>query len=141
MVLLGCLLLSFSAASALAFNADDLAAEKSKAQSGNVMSQVNVGDHYYARSQYAEALKWYQMAAKQGQFDSRSRIAHMYVHGEGMPKDLVKGYVLYVKIMQNHVLYPESQQAYEKYVKELALQLTPEQMAEAEKRIAQPWQF
>lgn len=135
------LLTAFSATSVMALEPKDLAAEKAKAQNGDVMSQVNVGDFYYARAQYAEALKWYQLAAKQGQFDSRVRIAHMYESGEGIPQDLVKAYVLHAKILQNYRLYPESQAYYEQHVKELADILSPAQAAEAEKRILDAWEF
>lgn len=135
------LLTAFGAAAAMALDSKDLAAEKAQARNGDVMSQVNVGDYYYARAQYAEALKWYQLAAKQGQFDSRMRIARMYENGKGVPQDLVKAYVLHAKILQNYRLYPESQASYEQHVKELAARLSPAQMADAEKRILEAWEF
>lgn len=135
------LLSAFGATAAMALDSKDLAAEKAQAQNGAVMSQVNVGDFYYVRGQYAEALKWYQLAAKQGQLDSRIRIAAMYEKGEGTAQDLVKAYVLYAKILQNHRLYPESQAYFEQHVKDLAAKLSPAQATEAEKRILEVWQF
>lgn len=99
------LVLLISAVPAAALKTEQLAAEKDKAAAGDVTSQVNVGDYHYARSEYAEALPWYRMAAKQGQFDSRMRIAYMHIKGEGTPRDLVKGYVLLCRIMfftRNH---------------------------------------
>lgn len=135
------LLSAFGNTSATALEAKDLAVKKAQAQNGDVMSQVDIGDFYYAHGQYAEALKWYQLAAKQGQFDSRMRIAHMYENGEGTLPDLVKAYVLYVKILHTYRLYPESQIYYEQHVKELAARLSPTQAAEAEKCILEPWQF
>lgn len=142
-LILGCLLLvNFYAAPAIALKAEDLAAEKAKAEAGDIMAQVNVGDHYDGRN-CPEALKWYRMAAKQGQFDARMRIANYYAYGEcpGVARDVVKGYVLYKKILDNYVLHPESQGTFEQQVLELEKELSPEQLADAEKRIAEPWQF
>ena len=140
-IILSCSFLLFAVVPAVALTPENLISAESKALAGNIKSQVDVGDYYYAKSQYTEALKWYQMAAKQGQFDSRMRIAHMYINGKGVPANLVKGYVLYRKILDNHNLHPESQQYYENYVKDLATKLSPAELAEAEKAILQPWAF
>lgn len=115
---------------------------KAKALAGDVMAQVDMGDRYDGRN-CQEALKWYQMAAKQGQFDARMRIADYYATGrcQGVARDIVKGYVLYRKILANYVLHPESQGAFEQRVLDLAKELSPEQLAEAERRIKQGWEF
>jgi TPR repeat protein len=126
---------------AWALSAKDLPAEELKAKNGNVASQVDVGDYYYARRRYAEALEWYRLAARQGQHDARDSIAYMYLTGQGTAQNPLKAYVLTRKILQNDNLYPESKQAKERLVKKLTQQLTPEQLEQAEKLIQQDWEF
>lgn len=134
-------LLSFPA---YAIKAKDLPVEKERALAGNSLSQVNVGDYYYTRGLYEDALPWYQMAAAQGRKDARERLAYMYKAGEGTPQDLVKSYVLSAKIYLHYKdknMHPEGQAYYERYLPEMAAQLTSEQRAEAEKRIQGPWEY
>ncbi len=128
--------------SALALSAIDLPAEEARAKNGNVASQALLGDYNYARGRYTQALKWYRLAARQGQYDARGRIARMYEMGEGVAKDLFKAYILTRKIQEEYPnRYPESLEAGERKVKELARQLTPEQVEEAEKLIQKDWDF
>lgn len=138
-----CLFVVLLAVPAYAVSARDLPAEKEKALAGDSLSQVNVGDYYYARNQYAEALPWYRLAAAQGRIDARQRLAYMYKAGQGTPQDLVKSYVLSCKIYQHYkdTMHPESLAYYERYLPEMAAQLTPEQLAEAERMLVEPWQY
>lgn len=129
---------------AFAISAKDLPAEKEKALAGDSLSQVNVGDYYYARNQHEEALPWYRMAAAQGRKDARERLAYMYKAGLGTPQDLVKSYVLSYKTYLHYKdknMHPEGREYYERYLPEMAAQLTPEQRAEAERRIQEPWEY
>lgn len=138
-----CLVVVLLAVPAYAVSARDLPAEKEKALAGDSLSQVNVGDYYYARNQYEEALPWYQMAAAQGRIDARQRLAYMYREGLGTPQNLVKSYVLSCKIFQHYKdkMHPEGYAYYEQYLPEMAARLSPEQLTEAEKMIEEPWQY
>ena len=74
-----CLIVLLAAGSAYAIKAKDLPVEKEKALAGNSLSQVNVGDYYYARNEYAASLEWYWMAAAQGRIDARQRLAFIVI--------------------------------------------------------------
>ena len=39
------------------------------------------------RQDYAEALKWYRLAAEQGDAASQDNLGKMYASGEGVPQD------------------------------------------------------
>lgn len=138
-----CLFIIFLAVPAYAIKAQDLPAEKEKALAGDSLSQVNVGDYYYARKQYEESLPWYRMAAEQGRIDARQRLAYMYREGLGVPKDLVKSYVLSYKIFQRYKdkMHPEGYAYYEQYLPEMAARLSPEELDRAEKMIQGPWEY
>ena len=140
---IACLFVLLLALPAFAITAKDLPTEKEKALAGDSLSQVNVGDYYYARNRYEEALPWYQMAAAQGRIDARQRLAYMYREGLGTPQDLVKSYVLSYKIFQRYKdkMHPEGYAYYEQYLPEMAARLSPEQLAEAERMLAEPWQY
>lgn len=128
---------------AWALNAAELENAQTRALKGDIAALVEVADHYYAKGQCAEALKWYQMAAENGQFDSRARIAHIYAFGTcaDVPRDIVKGYVLFRKILATYNLYPESQTAFENYVQELKAKMSAEKLKEAENKITDNWHF
>lgn len=141
--LLLCIVLMFSSA-AWALTAKDLPAEEAKARKGDVGSQVAVGDYYHARSRFVKAFEFYRLAAKKGHYDARNAVANMYETGEGTKKNILKAYIIRRKMKIKYTnLYPEpgAEELREKRLKNLASQLTPEQLAEAEKRIQQDWDF
>ena len=41
----------------------------------------------WMRQDYAEALKWYRLAAEQGDAASQDNLGKMYASGEGVPQD------------------------------------------------------
>lgn len=61
---------------------------------GDPLAQVNIG-LMYASGQgvpenYAEALRWYRMAAAQGNAIAQFNMGAMYYHGEGVPQDFAE---------------------------------------------------
>ena len=42
---------------------------------------------------YAEAVKWYRLAAEQGDSDAQLNLGFMYSKGQGVPQNGVMGYV------------------------------------------------
>jgi hypothetical protein len=72
---------------------DRLAASAEKGDPG---AQVELGILYYEgrteghRPDYAEALKWFQLAADQGNAKAQDRIGMMYYAGRGVPQDFAE---------------------------------------------------
>jgi TPR repeat protein len=69
----------------------DMRLLKPLATQGRAMAQFNLGV-MYAEGQgvpqdYAEALKWYRMAAAQGLADAQFNLGAMYAEGQGVPQD------------------------------------------------------
>lgn len=63
------------------------------AEQGNAAAQFKLGMHYYNGEgrreppDYAEALKWFHLAADLGNADAEDRIGMMYWAGKGVPRD------------------------------------------------------
>jgi Sel1 repeat-containing protein len=63
------------------------------AEGGDAEAQYELGMRYYGEGgprhpeKYVEALKWFQMAAAQGNGEAADRIGVMYKFGEGVPRD------------------------------------------------------
>ena len=72
-----------------------------RALNGDSNAQVEVGNRYNLfgeeKEDYAEALKWYTMAAAQGNRKAQFRIGLMYESGLGVEKDVVVAEDLYRK--------------------------------------------
>jgi TPR repeat protein len=84
-------LLVFVVLTAAGFAADDFAATKKKAEAGDATAQNNLGLMYDngngVPKDYAEAVKWYRLAADQGLAAAQLRLGLMYDNGDGVPKD------------------------------------------------------
>ncbi|MBP7464482.1 MAG: SEL1-like repeat protein, partial [Bacteroidales bacterium] len=64
---------------------------KSSAESGNAISQCNLGYMYASgkgvSQDYYEALKWYRKSAEQGYARAQCNLGNMYCNGEGVSQD------------------------------------------------------
>ncbi len=67
---------------------------RQRAERGDVKAQFELGFMYefgtgaaQGKRDYAEALKWYHLAAEQGSTDAKHGIAEMYFEGKGVAKD------------------------------------------------------
>ena len=58
-----------------------------EAEAGDVLAQVELGDRYRDRRDWARALPWYRRAAEQGNGFAMYRIAFFYHDGRGVPKN------------------------------------------------------
>lgn len=72
-----------------------------KARSGDAGAQIQVGDSY-AKGQgvpqdYAEALRWWRMAADRGNAAAQNKIGIAYNQGQGVPKDYGQAIVWFRK--------------------------------------------
>jgi TPR repeat protein len=109
--------------------------EKAAVQ-GHAEAQVNLGIlHDYGRSvpqDFKKALYWYRLSAKQGNDLAQRRLGFMYERGDGVAKDYVQAYMWYLLGATGGADRGAARKD------ALAKQMTPEQIAEAQK-LAQEW--
>ena len=78
-----------------------------------------------------EAVKWYRLAAAQGDADARNNLGFMYGNGEGVPKDYVQAYKWYnLAAAQGVAMARTNMEAIQKL-------MTPQQIAEAQRLSAE----
>jgi TPR repeat protein len=80
------LLVAVSVASAAWAQDEDLLR---RAKAGNAEAQTALGDTYWSGDEehYVEAVKWYRLAAEQGDAGAQLSLGVMYDNGEGVAKD------------------------------------------------------
>ena len=106
------------------------------ADQGHAGAQLNLGfmyDYGYGVPQdYREAIKWYRKAAEQGNDRAQYNLGLMYDRGDGVPQDYVQAHMWYniAGVTRESVAI-----SYRDFV---AREMTPEQLAEAEK-LAREW--
>jgi len=111
------------------------------AEEGNAKAQFRLGAIYYkgevVPKDNSRAARWFEMAAEQGVADAQLSIAIMYANGYGVPLDNVYAYMWY-----NLAVAFEEQNdstSFASYLrKELAREMTPSQIAEAQK-LSREW--
>ncbi len=81
---------------------------------------------------YAEAVKWFHLAADQGDTSARSFLGYMYENGQGLPQNYVQAYMWY-----DLAIAAGDNDAIE-YRDVVSAKMTPEQIAEAQK-LAREW--
>jgi uncharacterized protein len=88
---------------------------------------------------YSEAVKWYRLAADQGDAQAQCNLGLMYAAGHGVPQDYVSAYV-WLNLAAAE--FPNSEKANRDsavQARDLAAsKLTPTQIAEAQK-LAREW--
>jgi TPR repeat protein len=76
-----------------------LALCQESAKAGDADAQVALGAAYFSgsagRRDFAQARKWYAMAAQQNKVDAMRRLGEMYARGDGGPKDPKKAMALW----------------------------------------------
>ena len=81
---------------------------------------------------YAEAVKWYRMAAEQGDVTAQYSLGVMYSSVKGVPQDYVQAHMWFnLAAAQNMPSLGRERDV-------LAKQMTPDQIAEAQ-RLAHEW--
>ena len=94
-----CVAMGLCGCSTTAENQPQLAQLKAEAAGGNADAQLHLGMKYDqgngVRQDYAEAAKWYQLAANSGNADAQNSLGSLYQEGLGVPKDLAKIRVLF----------------------------------------------
>ena len=66
------------------------------AKQGHIEAQLALGKYYYDKSDYVEAVKWYRMAAEQGNADGQEALAECLLNGEGVAVDRVEAFRWYL---------------------------------------------
>jgi hypothetical protein len=85
-----------------------------------------------------QAVRWYRLAAEQGEATAQFNLAHMYKHGRGTVKDVVEAHFWYALAAGSKALEPDVHGIAMKNRDEMAAQLSASQVAENERRV-QEW--
>src|SRR5438552_2232678 len=79
-----------------AFSADDHVLLRHLAEEGHTAAQFALGGHYATgeevQQDYAEAVRWFTMAAQRGHVVAQATLGAYYWAGRGVPQDLTKAY-------------------------------------------------
>ena len=99
---------------------------------GNLDAQVFCGQiydngSYCVRQDLLEALKWYRMAAKQGDPRSQIKLASCYYHGDGMPEDMNYAYAWAIIGLSNPRINEEQKRILENITSKIEGTLTPKE--------------
>jgi TPR repeat protein len=121
------------------------------AELGNAEAQVQVGIYYASgwsvKEDKTEAIKWYEKAAKQRDFTGCYMLGECYKDGKGVPQNFVDAYKWYSLAVAFGNVSAESPITREtimplnalKIRDGLAKQMTPEQLADGQKRTEKFW--
>ena len=86
---------------------------------------------------YAEALKWFRLAAAQGDALAQHNLGLMYAKGYGVPQDHIEAHKWFNLAAASSTSKPNRDRAVQACDK-LAARMTPAQLAEAQK-LAREW--
>ncbi len=112
------------------------------ADQGNAEAQRMLGIVYDlgrpdVRQDLAQAAFWYRKAADQGNAKAQCALAHAYEEGRGVPKDYVQAYMWYSLAASNASSDMVDQHDALDGHKRLGAQMTPAQIAEAQRRASE----
>ena len=110
------------------------------ADQGHAGAQSSLGFSYSqgegVPQDVVEAMRWYRLAADKGDAAAQSSLGSMYLNGEGVPQDYVEAHLWFnLAAAQPSELFHDSYRTMRDGVAE---QMTPEQLAEAQRR-AREW--
>ena len=125
---------------ATAHNNGDYATElriiRPLAEQGNALAQYLLANMYYRGDgmprDYVAAASWYRKAAEQGGEDAQNSLGNMYLNGEGVPQDYVSAHMWFNLAAAAGYMGAATMRGV------VALQMTPAQIAEAQK-LAREW--
>lgn len=116
---------------------------RSLAKGGNADAQNNLGLMYAmgrgVEQDYTEAAKWYRMAADKGVASAQNNLGTIYAGGQGVQPDYVQAYMWFTLAATSRTASAGEERS--KVVRNrdaVAANMTPEQIAEAQKR-AREW--
>jgi uncharacterized protein len=107
---------------------------------GFPLAQASLAESYYngrgVPQDYAQAAIWYRRAAEQGHADGQAKLAVLYTLGQGVAQDYVEGHMWFNLATAQST--GEEQKNLAAARDELAAKMTPDQLAEAQRR-ARAW--
>ncbi len=110
------------------------------AEQGDASAQILLGVMYAngegVPQDYAEAARWYRLAADQGLAAAQLNLGVKYRNGEGTPQDFVEAH-MWANLAASQ-LSGEDRDLAVRHRDGLAAQMTPDQIAEAQRR-AREW--
>jgi uncharacterized protein len=108
------------------------------AEQGNAHAQDALGFAYQngvgVQQDIGEAAKWFGKSADQGNIDAQFNLGELYELGSGVPQDYVLAYIWFA-LVASHGTRAYATRSMDR----VAQQMSPEQIAEAQKR-AREWQ-
>jgi TPR repeat protein len=111
------------------------------AAQGNALAQTNLGMMYYLGQEipqnYTEAVKWLRLAAAQGETRAQFSLGLAYDFGRGVPQDYVQAH-MWSNLCAANAVDPQVRNAAVHLRDDLASQMTPTQLADAQK-LAREW--
>jgi len=109
---------------------------RKSAEQGNVTAQLNLGFIYHNGEgidrDFVQAVQWWRKAADQGNPSAQYNLSASYLNGEGIERDLVEAYKWAELAIPNAA--EESRPKYVALRGFLAARMTPETIADAQKR-------
>jgi len=66
-----------------------------RAEQGDIQAALGLGHLYSVRRRNDQAAHWYQIAAQAGDAVAQTLLATMYLHGQGVARDLVRAFAWY----------------------------------------------
>ena len=114
--------------------------ERQKGAGHDAFAQFSLGVMYSngegVPQDYAEAVRWYRLAADQGDARAQLNLGVKYRNGEGTPQDFVEAH-MWANLAASQ-LSGEDRDLAVRHRDDLAAQMTAEQIAEAQRR-AREW--
>jgi TPR repeat protein len=118
----------------------DIEALRVKANAGDADAQRDLGPMYYLGEVVPlgnrQAISWFRKAAKQGDADAQWSLGHAYYNGQGVSQDYVETYK-WLNLAASGAS-AENQTRYAEFRDARAKEMTPAQIAEAQK-LAREW--
>lgn len=76
---------------------------QNNAENGHAEAQFQVGNSYFEKGNFKEAVKWLELSAEQDNVEAQTLLATFYINGMGVIKDVPKAVDLYnAAAEQNH---------------------------------------
>ncbi len=111
------------------------------ADQGDALGQYNLGDLYSqgwgVPQDYAQAVAWYRKSADQGNAVGQVALGRMYVDGHGVPQSYIVAY-MWFNLAVSRATNTATRDLAAKNRDEVAVKMTPDQIAEAQ-RLAREW--
>ena len=102
---------------------------------GDVRTQVALGVMYRDRQDYGQAEQWFEKAAAQGEAYAQLNLGGLHEAGQGVQQDYIHSYMWYSLAAQGE---PRYRQYINEKLERLQREMTPTQIAEAQK-LARQW--